>query len=72
MEAFIGLLVLVALIALIAPILISVTNASRLRAVESALKKLNERIGALETGQPRQDVKKEAPVHRWWHGQSHV
>jgi uncharacterized membrane protein len=60
MEAFVALLVLIVLVALIAPIVMSVTNASRLRAVESAIKKLSERLSALETGPPREAVAKES------------
>ncbi len=60
MEMFIGLIVLLGLVALILPIVMSVTNSSRLRAVESEIKKLSERIGALEVGQPRETVAKES------------
>ena len=60
METFIGLIVLLGLVALILPIVMSVTNASRLRALESTIKKLSERIGALEAGQPRETVAKES------------
>lgn len=59
MEAFIGLIVLLGLVALILPIVMSVTNASRLRALESIVKKLSERLGVLESGQPREPVTKE-------------
>ena len=60
METFIGLLVLLGLVALILPIVMSVTNASRLRALESTIRKLSERIGVLEAGHPRETVAKES------------
>ena len=52
MEGLIAFLVLLALIALIAPILLSITNASRVRALEARVRKLSERLSALESGQP--------------------
>ncbi len=53
MEGLIAFLVLFGLIALIAPILLSITNASRVRTLEGTVKKLSERLNALESGQPK-------------------
>ena len=50
MEPVIGFFVLFALAVLIVPLVLSVTHASRLRAVESALKKFSERLTVLEAG----------------------
>ena len=50
MEPVIGFFVLFALAVLVVPLVLSVTHASRLRAVESALKKFSERLTVLEAG----------------------
>lgn len=60
METFIGFAVLLGLVALILPIVLSITNASRVRALEAAIKKLGERIGALEAGHPAETIGKES------------
>ncbi len=59
METFIGLIVLLGLVALILPIVLGVTNASRVKALEAAIKKVNERIAALEAGKSVETVAKE-------------
>ena len=65
MEPVIGFFVLFVLAILIVPLVLFITHASRLRAIESTLKKLSERLKVLETG-TREDVsppaKEPAPV----------
>jgi uncharacterized membrane protein len=50
MEPVIGFFVLFVLAVLIVPFVLSITHASRLRAIESTLKKLTERLKVLESG----------------------
>ena len=55
METVIGFFLFFALAVLIVPLVMSITHASRLRAIEATLKKLTERLKVLETG-AREDV----------------
>jgi uncharacterized membrane protein len=59
MEGLIALLVLVGLVALILPIALSVANLGRIRALEAAIKKMSERMGALETNRASEVIAKE-------------
>src|SRR5439155_6744086 len=49
METVIGFFVLLFLAILLVPLILLITHGSRLRAIEATLKKLNERIAALES-----------------------
>jgi uncharacterized membrane protein len=63
MEAFIALLVLFGLIALILPVVLSVTTKGRVHALETTIKKLSDRIAAFETNRTQESVAKEpAPI----------
>ena len=55
METVIGFFVFFVLVVLIVPLVMAITHASRLRSIESTLKKLNERLKVLETS-AREDV----------------
>src|SRR6266446_7561948 len=48
METVIGFLVFVLVAILLVPLILLITHGGRLRAIEATLKKLNERIAALE------------------------
>ena len=50
MEAVIGFFVFFVLAVLIVPLVMAITHASRLRAIEGTLMKLTERLKVLETG----------------------
>jgi hypothetical protein len=48
METVIGFLVFALIAILLVPLILLITHAGRLRAIEATLKKLNERMAALE------------------------
>src|SRR6266571_9466074 len=65
METVIGFFVLLFLAILFVPLILLITHGGRLRAIEATLKKLNERIAALEPDQREvgvQSAKEAAPV----------
>src|SRR5438552_3583915 len=65
METVIGFFVLLFLAILFVPLILLITHGGRLRAIEATLKKLNERIAALEPDKREvgvQSAKEAAPV----------